>query len=29
MQMMITQGYDTFVTRCAEGRHMTKEAIEK
>ena len=27
--MMITQGYDTFVTRCAEGRHMTKEAIEK
>ena len=28
MQMMITQGYDTFVTRCAEGRHMTKEAIE-
>ncbi len=29
MQMMITEGYDTFVTRCAEGRHMTKEAIEK
>lgn len=29
MQMMITQGYDTFVSRCAEGRHMTKEAIEK
>ena len=29
MQMMITQGYDTFVTRCAEGRHMTKKAIEK
>lgn len=29
LQMMITQGYDTFVTRCADGRHMTKEAIEK
>lgn len=29
MQMMITEGYDTFVSRCAEGRHMTKEAIEK
>lgn len=29
LQMMITQGYDTFVSRCAEGRHMTKEAIEK
>ena len=29
MQMMITQGYDTFVSRCAEGRNMTKEAIEK
>ena len=27
--MMITQGYDTFVNRCAEGRHMSKEAIEK
>ena len=29
LQMMITEGYDTFVTRCAEGRHMTKDAIEK
>lgn len=29
MQMMITEGYNTFVSRCAEGRHMTKEAIEK
>lgn len=29
MQMMIVQGYDLFVSRCAEGRHMTKEAIEK
>lgn len=29
MQMRITEGYDTFVNRCAEGRHMTKEAIEK
>jgi protease-4 len=27
--MMITEGYDTFVSRCAEGRHMTKEAIER
>ena len=27
LQMMITEGYDTFVTRCAEGRHMTKEEI--
>ena len=25
MQMMITQGYDTFVNRCAEGRHMSSE----
>lgn len=29
MQMMITTGYDTFITRCAEGRSMTKEAIGK
>lgn len=29
LQMMINQGYDLFVSRCAEGRHMTKEAIEK
>lgn len=29
MQMMVAEGYDTFVSRCAEGRHMTKEAIEK
>ena len=29
MQMMITEGYDTLLTRCAEGRHMTKEAIGK
>ena len=29
MQMMITEGYDTFLTLCAEGRHMTKEAIGK
>ena len=27
--MMITEGYDTFVSRCAEGRQMPKEAIEK
>lgn len=24
-----SRGYDTFITRCAEGRHTTKEAIEK
>ncbi|WP_278718097.1 signal peptide peptidase SppA [Bacteroides caecimuris] len=29
LQMMITEGYDTFVSRCAEGRQMPKEAIEK
>lgn len=29
LQMMISQGYDLFVSRCAEGRHMTKESIEK
>lgn len=29
MQMMVAEGYDTFVSRCAEGRHMTKEAIGK
>ena len=28
-QMMVAEGYDTFITRCAEGRHTTKEAIEK
>lgn len=29
LQMMVTEGYNTFVGRCAEGRHMSKEAIEK
>lgn len=29
LQMMIVEGYNTFVGRCAEGRHMSKEAIEK
>lgn len=29
MQMMIARGYNTFVGRCAEGRQMKKEAIEK
>lgn len=29
MQMMITRGYFLFVDRCAEGRHTTREAIEK
>jgi protease-4 len=29
LQMMINQGYDIFLTRCAEGRGMLKEEIEK
>ena len=29
LQMMIGQGYDLFVSRCAEGRHMSKDKIEK
>lgn len=29
IQMTISEGYDTFITRCAEGRLMSKEAIEK
>ena len=29
LQMMVAEGYDTFITRCAEGLHTTKEAIEK
>ena len=29
MQMMVNQGYDTFLSRCAEGGHTTKEAIAK
>ncbi|MEG1865847.1 MAG: signal peptide peptidase SppA [Bacteroides sp.] len=29
MQMMVGQGYELFVSRCAEGRHLTKAAIEK
>ncbi|MDR0891440.1 MAG: signal peptide peptidase SppA [Mediterranea sp.] len=29
MQMMINEGYQTFVGRCADGRHTTREAIEK
>lgn len=29
LQMMIAEGYNTFVGRCADGRHMKKEAIEK
>ena len=29
MQMMVARGYDLFVNRCAEGRHLSKEAIEK
>lgn len=29
LQMMIAQGYDTFISRCAEGRQMSKEAIER
>lgn len=29
MQMYVNQGYDLFLTRCANGRSMTKEAIDK
>ena len=29
VQMYVNQGYDLFLTRCAEGRNMTKEAIDK
>ena len=29
MQMMITEGYDTFLTRCAEGRVWTGETAKK
>ena len=29
IQMSVAQSYDTFISRFAEGRHMTKEAIEK
>ena len=28
MQHMINEGYETFVGRCAEGRHTTKDAIK-
>jgi protease-4 len=29
LQAHVNQGYDLFITRCAEGRDMTKEAIDK
>lgn len=29
MQMYVNQGYDLFLTRCANGRLMTKEAVDK
>ncbi|MDR0658140.1 MAG: signal peptide peptidase SppA [Mediterranea sp.] len=29
LQAYINEGYDLFITRCAEGRNMTKEAIDK
>lgn len=29
MQAYVNQGYDLFLTRCAEGRQMTKEEIDK
>lgn len=29
IQMTVSQGYDTFIARCAEGRGMTKGAIKK
>jgi protease-4 len=28
MQMMINQGYDIFLTRCAEGRNISKEDVD-
>ena len=28
MQSMVERGYDLFTTRCADGRHMTQEAIK-
>lgn len=28
LQMQIVNGYNTFVKRCADGRHMTKQSIE-
>ncbi|KAA6322373.1 Protease 4, partial [termite gut metagenome] len=29
LQMKINQGYDLFLTRCAEGRHMSKKDVDK
>ena len=29
MQMFVNQGYDLFLTRCSNGRAMSKEAIDK
>ncbi len=29
LQNYIENGYDNFITRCADGRHTTKEAIDK
>ena len=29
IQMMINEGYDTFLTRCSDGRKMSKQAIGK
>lgn len=29
MQMYVNQGYDLFLTRCSNGRSMSKEAIDK
>jgi protease-4 len=29
LQMRINQGYDLFLTRCAEGRHMSKQDVDK
>jgi len=28
MQMYVNNGYDTFITRVSEGRHMTKEQVD-
>ena len=29
MQMMVNQGYDIFLTRCAEGRNIAKEELDQ
>lgn len=29
IQSFVERGYDTFLTRCADGRYMSKEAINE